>query len=217
MQEVSFEGIDGLLDLPAAPRALLVLAHGAGASMRHPFLAEVSRALAAREIGTLRYAFPYAQRGRKAPDPPATLQATVRAAVLAAASLAPGVPLLAGGKSMGGRMTSQAAAEAPLPAVRGLVFLGFPLHPAGRPATGRGSHLAGVGLPMLFLQGTRDPLADLSLLEPIVRGLGEAARLHVIEDADHGFHVRKRSGRADAAVLEELCEAVAGFAAQAAR
>jgi predicted alpha/beta-hydrolase family hydrolase len=218
MREVAFSGIDGLLELPGDPSALLVLAHGAGAPMRHVFLEEIARALAARGIGTLRFAFPYAQRGAKAPDPPAVLERTVRAAVAAAAELAPGLPLLAGGKSMGGRMTSQLAAEEPLPGVRGLVFLGFPLHPAGRPATTRGAHLLRVPLPMLLVQGTRDALADLALLTPIVESLGGRATLHVVEDGDHGFHVRKRSGRDDAAVLQEIAEAVARFAAaQAAR
>jgi hypothetical protein len=180
--------------------------------MRHVFLERFSAVMVEREVGTLRYAFPYAQRGAKAPDPPAVLMATVRAAVVGAAKHAPGLPLLAGGKSMGGRMTSQAMAEAPLPGVRGLLFLGFPLHAAGRPSTSRGAHLAKVGVPMLFLQGTRDSLADLSLLEPIIRGLGKKATLHVVGDADHGFHVRKRSGRTDEEVLAELADAVVSWA-----
>src|SRR5262245_46729120 len=158
--------VEGLLDRPGDARALLVLAHGAGAPMRHVFMEQLTRRLVARRVAVLRYAFPYTQRGAKAPDKPPVLMATVRAAVAAAADLAEGLPLFAGGKSMGGRMTSQATAEDPLPGVRGIVFVGFPLHAAGQPATGRGAHLAKVSVPMLFLQGTRDTLTDLTLLRP---------------------------------------------------
>lgn len=180
--------------------------------MRHVFMEQLSGRLASRGLGTLRYAFPYAQRGARAPDPPPVLMATVRAAVAAAAQHAPGLPLLAGGKSMGGRMTSQAMAESALPGVRGIVFYGFPLHAAGRPSTSRGTHLARVAAPLLFLQGTRDTLADLTLLTPIVQDLGDRATLQVIEDADHGFHVRKSSGKTDAMVLDALAEATATWA-----
>jgi len=208
--------VDGLLDLPAEARTLLVLAHGAGAPMRHVFLEELSGRLRARGVATLRYAFPYAQRGARAPDPPPVLMATVRAAVASAADLAPGLPLFAGGKSMGGRMTSQAMAAAPLPGVRGLVFVGFPLHAAGKPSAARGAHLSEVRVPMLFLQGTRDTLADLALLRPVVDGLAQA-RTHVVEGADHGFHVRKSSGRTDGQVLDELADVTAAWMDQAVR
>ena len=208
--------VEGLLDRPADARALLVLAHGAGASMRHVFLEQLTRRLTGQRVAVLRYAFPYTQRGARAPDKPPVLMATVRAAVAAASDLAPDLPLFAGGKSMGGRMTAQAMAEAPLPAVRGLVFVGFPLHPAGRPSTSRAAHLAKVPVPMLFLQGTRDTLADLALLRPVVRPLARTT-LHVVEDADHGFHVRKTSGSTDAQVLDELAEVTAAWMDQAVR
>jgi hypothetical protein len=201
--------VSALLLAPARPRALYVLAHGAGAGMRHPFMEAIARRLAAGGIATLRYQFLYSEQGARRPDPEPLLLATVRAAVAAGREAAGGAPLLAGGKSMGGRMTSRAAATAPLDGVRGLVFLGFPLHPAGRPGVSRAEHLARVGVPMLFLQGTRDTLADLTLLAPIVERLGERAVLRVIEHADHGFHVLKRSGRTDEQVLDELATAVA--------
>jgi len=204
--------VSALLLRPQGARALLVLAHGAGAGMTHRFLEGFAAALAAGGIATLRYQFPYAEAGSRRPDPRARLLETVRAAVAAGAESAGGLPLLAGGKSMGGRMTSLAAAEAPLPSVRGLVFAGFPLHPAGRPGTERAAHLAQVELPMLFLQGTRDHLADLALLRPICEGLGARATLHVVEGADHGFAVLRRSGRSAEDVLRELAEAVAAFA-----
>jgi len=208
--------VEGLLSRAGEARSLLVLAHGAGAPMRHVFLEELTRRLTARRVAVLRYAFPYAQRGARAPDKPAVLVATVRAAVAAAADLAGGLPLIAGGKSMGGRMTSLAMAEAPLPGVRGLVFVGFPLHAAGRPSTGRGTHLTAAGVPLLFLQGTRDTLADLTLLRPIVEALPQAT-MHVVEDADHGFHVRRSSGRSDAEVLDELADVTEAWIGQAAR
>ncbi len=200
-----------LLVRPARARWLYVLAHGAGAGMRHPFLEAVARALAHREVATFRYQFPYMERRDGRPNPPGVLEATVRAAVRAAASAAPGLSLVAGGKSLGGRMTSSAAARHPLDGVQGLVFLGFPLHPPKRPASERAQHLDAVSVPMLFLQGTRDDLADLSLLEPVCRRLGPRATLHVVEGADHSFRVLKRSGRTDTQVLDELVGAVAGW------
>ena len=216
-RELRFEAggageVSALLDLPAGARWLLVLAHGAGAGMRHRFLEAATAGLAARRIATFRYQFPYMEAGRRGPDRPPKLVATVRAAVEAAAREAPGLPLLAGGKSMGGRMTSTAAAEEPLPGVRGLVFFGFPLHPPGRPGTERAGHLAAVGAPMLFLQGTRDEFAGLDLLRPVVEGLGARATLHVIDGADHSFGVRKSSGRTNDEVLDELTEAVSTWA-----
>jgi uncharacterized protein len=201
--------VNHLLDLPADARALLVLGHGAGAGMRHPFLADVSAALAARGIGVLRYEFPYMEEGRPRPDRPDVATARVREAVAAAARLAPGVPLLAGGKSFGGRMTSTAQSETPLPGVRGLVFLGFPLHAPKRPSTDRSAHLDSVGIPMLFLQGTRDDLADLGLMREVTGRLGARAALHVVEGGNHSFDVPKRGGRTRAEVLAELADAVA--------
>jgi len=205
------EGVEvsTLLLRPPRPRALYVLAHGAGAGMRHAFLESMAERFAAQGIGTLRYQFPYMeQRGRR-PDPEPVLFATVRAAVAAGREAAGGLPLLAGGKSMGGRMTSRAAAAEPLHRVAGLVFLGFPLHPDGRPGVSRADHLAKVDIPMLFLQGTRDTLADLTLLRPVVERLGERATLRVIDHADHMFHVLKRSGRTDDQVQDELAAATA--------
>jgi predicted alpha/beta-hydrolase family hydrolase len=201
--------VSALLLAPERPSAFYVLAHGAGAGMRHAFMEAIAQRLAARGIATLRYQFLYAERGGRRIDPEPLLLATVRAAVAAGREAAGGLPLLAGGKSMGGRMTSRAAAAAPLEGVRGLVFLGFPLHPAGQPGVSRADHLARVDLPMLFLQGTRDALADLTLLRPIVERLGKRATLRVIEHADHGFHVLKRSGRTDEQVLDELATAMA--------
>jgi len=179
--------------------------------MRHPFLEAVAGALAARRVATLRFEFPYRAAGARRPDPRPVLVAAVRAAVEEGARVAPGLPLLAGGKSLGGRMASHAAAEGRIAAARGLVFLGFPLHPSGRPAVERAAHLADVPQPMLFLQGTRDTLADLALLAPICEKLGPRARLHVVDGADHGFHVPKRSGRTDAEVIEVLAGEVARF------
>jgi uncharacterized protein len=206
--------VSTLLMLPVLARALYVLAHGAGAGMRHPFMATISGRLAARGVGTLRYQFPYMEQGGRRPDPEPLAVATVRAAVAAGRAVAGGLPLLAGGKSFGGRMTSRAAAGAPLEGVAGLVFLGFPLHPAGKPDVTRAEHLARVALPMLFLQGTRDTLADLARLEPVLRDLGGRATLRVLEHADHSFHVPKRSGRTDDQVLDELADAVAGWAGE---
>ncbi|HXJ45378.1 MAG TPA: alpha/beta family hydrolase [Candidatus Dormibacteraeota bacterium] len=204
--------VSGILVRPDNAKWMLVLGHGAGAGMRHTFMEALAEELARAGVATLRYLFPYMEERRKVPDKPAVLTATVVAAVRAAAGVAPDLPLLAGGKSMGGRMTSQAAAEHPLEGVRGLVFFGFPLHPPKQPATKRAEHLARVTVPMLFLQGTRDELADLKLLKPICKKLGERATLHVIETADHSFHVLKKSGRCDADVLRELAETTAKWA-----
>jgi uncharacterized protein len=200
--------VSGLLLRPDQARWLLLLAHGAGAGMRHPFMERLAAELAAVEIATLRYQFPYMELRRGRPDPPAILTATVAAALRTASQAAPGLPILAGGKSMGGRMTSEAAAQGLLPGVHGLVFFGFPLHPPKAPGTKRAAHLSGVSLPMLFLQGTRDTLADLALLRPVLQNLGELATLYVIESADHGFHVLKRSGQSDEQVLTELARTV---------
>lgn len=198
--------MSGLLLVPAQAHACYVLAHGAGAGMTHPFMASVAEGLAERGIATLRYQFPYMERGTKRPDPPALAQATVRAAVAAAARRLPDIPLIAGGKSFGGRMTSQAQAVAPLPGVRGLAFLGFPLHAAGRPSEERGRHLYDVQLPMLFVQGSRDALADLALLRRLIERLGERATLHLVTGGDHSFHVPARSGRKDADVMAEMLD-----------
>jgi len=201
-----------VLSRPTKARWHLVLAHGAGAGMNHPFMEKLAGELAGAGVATFRYQFPYLEGGRRLPDAPAVLMATVVAAVRAAAKTAPDLPLLAGGKSMGGRMTSQAAAQRPLDGVRGLVFFGFPLHPPNRPATKRADHLVKVTMPMLFLQGTRDNLADLRLLRPICAKLGSRATLHVIETADHSFHVLKRSGKSDTEVKQELAETVVSWA-----
>jgi uncharacterized protein len=203
--------VSGLLMVPPGARACYVLAHGAGAGMTHPFMAQISAGLAERSIASLRYQFPYMERRPKRPDPPALAQATVRAAVAEAARRLPAFALMAGGKSFGGRMTSQAQAAAPLPGVRGLAFLGFPLHPAGKPSDDRARHLFDVRVPMLFLQGSRDALAGLTLLRPIVDRLGERASLAVFEDADHSFHVPARSGRRDADVRRDLLDALAAW------
>lgn len=200
--------VSGLFLRPPEAFALYVLAHGAGAGMRHRFMEAVAGVLAARRIATLRYQFPYTEAGARRPDPPAVLEATVRAAVAVAAECAPDLPLIAGGKSMGGRMTSGAQARAPLPGVRGLAFLGFPLHPPKQPAIARAEHLDAVTLPMLFLQGTRDDLADLGLITGVCERLGPRATLRVIDGADHSFAVLKRSGRSDAQVLDELADTV---------
>ena len=179
--------------------------------MNHPFMAAVATELAQRGIATLRYQFPYMERGAKQPDPPRLAQATVRTAVAAAQALVPALPLLAGGKSYGGRMTSQAQAKTPLQGVRGLTFLGFPLHPAGRPSQDRAVHLFNVQIPMLFLQGTRDALASLDQLEPLCKTLGRRATLRLFADADHSFHVPARSGRKDVQVLADVLDALASW------
>lgn len=203
--------VSALFERPSDARWLLLLAHGAGAGMHHPFLERLARELYERGVATLRYQFPYTEAGRRRPDYQSKLLATVRSAVREADRVAPDLPLFAGGKSMGGRMTSLAAAAEPLPGVAGLVFLGFPLHPAGRPGVERGEHLAEVGTPLLFLQGTRDPLADLELLAPVCRDLGTRARLHVVEGGDHSFKVLKRSERDEDEVMAELGDAVRSF------
>jgi len=200
--------VAALLVRPADARLLYVLAHGAGAGMRHPFLETISQRLAEREIATLRYQFPYMEQRARRPDPPAVAAAAVRAAVMEAERAAPGLPLVAGGKSFGGRMTSTAQAGEPLPGVRGLVFLGFPLHPPGRPGNERAEHLTQVQIPMLFLQGTRDDFADLKLLRPLVKRLGTRATLHLVDGGDHSFKVLKRSGRTDGDVMTELVGAI---------
>ena len=210
--------VEALLLRPDDARCLLVFAHGAGAGMHHPFMERLAGQLAGCGVATLRYHFPYMQHRRKRPDPPAVLAATVRAAVAAASETAPGLPLLAGGKSLGGRMASLAVADersAPsrgIASVRGLVFFGFPLHPAGRPGTQRAEHLARVRIPMLFLQGTRDTLADLALLRPLCDTLVPLSTLHVVDGGDHSFHVLKRFGKTDADVLAELARTVAAWA-----
>lgn len=210
--------VAALLQRPRDARWLLMLAHGAGAGMRHAFMETLARELADVGVATLRYQFPYMQQGRPSPSPQAVLIATVRAAIAAAAAAASDLPLLAGGKSLGGRMTSQAvvdpqddASEA-VARVRGLVFFGFPLHAPGKPSATRADHLHRVALPMLFLQGTRDTLADLSLLRPMCAKLGPCATLHVVDTADHSFHVLKRSGTTDAEVLRELARTTAAWA-----
>ncbi|HXY98344.1 MAG TPA: alpha/beta family hydrolase [Steroidobacteraceae bacterium] len=203
--------VSGLLVLPPAARACYVLAHSAGAGMQHPAMRAVAAGLASLGVATLRYQFPYMERGSRRPDPPPLCHATVRAAVAAAARLVPGLPLVAGGRSFGGRMTSQAQAIEPLAGVRGLALLAFPLHPAGEPSTGRAAHLAEVSIPMLFLQGTRDALAERALIEAVVARLGTRATLSLFEDADHSFHVPARSGRTDQQLLAEVLQRLAAW------
>jgi uncharacterized protein len=198
--------------LPApGAEACFVFAHGAGAGMMHPFMSAFAVGLAQRRIATLRYQFPYMQKKSGRPDPPAVCHATVRAAVEAAARLSP-LKLIAGGKSFGGRMTSQAQASGPLPGVRGLAFLGFPLHAAGNPSNSRGEHLLAVDIPMLFLQGEKDRLAELDLLRPLIQRLGAAATLVCAPEADHSFHVPKRSGRTDAEIMTAMLDAFGAWA-----
>ena len=188
-----------------------MLAHGAGAGMRHPFLATIAQALGERGVATYRYEFLYVEKGSGRPDPPAVAEARVREAVIDAAKVAPGLPVFAGGKSFGGRMTSQAQAHDPLSGVHGLAFLGFPLHPPGRPGTSRAEHLSDVEVPMLFLQGTRDDFAGLDLLRPIVKKLGKSATLHIVEGGDHSFKVLKRSGRTEVDVMNELADTITAW------
>lgn len=204
--------VSALLERPDTARWLMVLGHGAGAGMRHHFMDDAAAALASHQIATFRYQFPYMEKRTSRPDPQPVLLATVRSAVAAAHAAAQDLPLLAGGKSMGGRMTSLASAEDVLPDVRGLVFFGFPLHPPGAPGTGRAEHLERVTTPMLFLQGTRDKLADLELLGPVIERLGSKATLHIVQGGDHSFGVPKRSGRSLEEVLEELARTVATWA-----
>ena len=203
--------VSALLVGPSKPSALYVLAHGAGAGMRHAFMETMAARLAARGVATLRYQFPYVENGSRRIDPEPLLLDTVRAAVAMGREAAGGVTLIAGGKSMGGRMTSRAAAASPLAGVAGIAFLGFPLHPAGQPGISRAEHLAKVSVPLLFLQGTRDTLAELPLLRPVVDKLGARATLHIVEHADHMFHVLKKSGRTDEQVLDELADTVAAW------
>ena len=206
---VDVRRVSGLLQVPSRARACYVLAHGAGADMAHPFMATVADGLAARGIATLRYQFPYMEQGSKRPDAPKLAQATVRAAVAQASHMLPKLGLVAGGKSFGGRMTSQAQTESPLPGVRGLAFLGFPLHAAGRPSEERAKHLFEVQIPMLFLQGTRDALADVHLMEKLAHQLGPRATLKLFSAADHSFHVPARTGRKDADIRVEVLDALA--------
>jgi predicted alpha/beta-hydrolase family hydrolase len=205
------EVVSGLLLVPEHHTACVVLAHGAGAGMTHPFMAAIAAGLCERSIATLRYQFPYMEKGGRRPDSPAVAQAAVRAAIAEAQARLPSVPRFAGGKSFGGRMTSQAQAASPLPGVLGLAFLGFPLHPAGKPSVTRAEHLRRVDVPMLFLQGTRDTLADASLIEQVTTDLGQRASLAMIPDADHSFHVPARSGRTDADVRTGLLDALAAW------
>jgi hypothetical protein len=203
--------VSAILVRPRAARTLYVFAHGAGAGMRHAFLESVTDRLAAAAVATFRFNFPFTEAGRRGPNPEPVLLETVRSAVVEAARLAPKLPLFAGGKSMGGRMTSKAAAAEVLPGVLGLAFFGFPLHPPGKRSAERGAHLGEVGLPMLFLQGTRDELADLELLRPLLASVRPRPSLHVVDEADHGFHVPKRTGRSDDDVLDELCATFAAW------
>jgi predicted alpha/beta-hydrolase family hydrolase len=205
--------VSALLIRPKDARACFVFAHGAGAGMAHSFMEQAAAGLAERGIATLRYQFPYMEKASKRPDPPSIAHATVRAAVKEAARHCPGLPLVAGGKSFGARMTSQAQARAPLEGVRGLAFFGFPLHPAGKPSIDRADHLAEIHVPMLFLQGTNDKLAELLLLKPVVEKLKLLATLHLVEAADHSFHVPARSGRNDREVMNEILDALAAWVA----
>jgi predicted alpha/beta-hydrolase family hydrolase len=201
----------GLLQTPASAKACYVFAHGAGAGMNHEFMAAIAKGLAERSIASLRFNFPFMEQGSKRPDSPAIAHAAIRAAVAEAARRVPDVPLFTGGKSYGGRMSTQAQAVEPLPGVKGIVLVGFPLHPAGKPSTERAAHLADVKLPMLFLQGTRDSLADLNLITQTTTSLGKKASLHIVDGADHAFHALARSGRTDAQVRDELLDTMAAW------
>jgi len=214
--KLSVDGADdvsALLDYPHQARACFVFAHGAGAGMTHEFMARVASGLGDRGIATLRYQFPYMEKASRRPDPPAIAHAAVRSAVAEAARCCPGLTLIAGGKSFGGRMTSQAQADAPLPGVLGLAFLGFPLHLAGKPSETRAKHLSGVDIPMLFVQGTRDKLAEWPLIEPVVKRLGASASLYPVQEADHAFHVLARSGRNDQEVMGEIIDTLSAWIA----
>jgi len=203
--------VSALLLRPENARACFVLAHGAGSGMSHPFMETVATGVAQRDIATLRYQFPYMEKGSKRPDGPDVAHAAVRAAVAEAARRCPGLPLVAGGKSFGGRMTSQAQAIAPLASVRGLAFLGFPLHPPGKPSVERAAHLSELKIPMLFLQGTRDDFAEMALLQPVVKRLGALASLHLVQEGDHSLHVPARSGRNNSEVMNEVLDALAAW------
>jgi predicted alpha/beta-hydrolase family hydrolase len=205
--------VSALFQLPPAATACFVLAHGAGAGMEHASMTAIAAELAARSVATLRFQFPYMELRKGRPDPPPVCHATVRAAVAEAARRAPTLPLFAGGRSFGGRMNSQAQAIEPLPGVKGLAFLGFPLHPAGKPSVERAEHLREVKIPMLFLQGTRDELAKLELLQPVIGRLGPPATLKLLQDADHSFHVPARTGRKDPEVRAEMLDALAAWIA----
>jgi predicted alpha/beta-hydrolase family hydrolase len=209
--------VSGLLTAPPSSKACFVVAHGAGAGMQHPFMVNLANDLGARGIATLRYQFPYMENLGKRPDPPARCHAAVRAAVATAHALLPALPLFAGGKSFGGRMTSQAQAIAPLAGVAGLAFLGFPLHPAAKPSDDRAKHLFDVHIPMLFVQGTRDNLAEIGLLTPLVARLGPSATPHAVEGADHSFHVLARSGRNDREVMRDILDTLAAWIGTIAR
>ena len=216
IQLSSTQKVAAITRMPAGTTSCFVFAHGAGAGMDHPFMEAVSSGLAERRIGTLRYQFPFMENGSKRADTPSVAHAAVRAAVAEAGRRFSGMPLFAGGKSFGGRMTSQAQAADPLKAVLGLIFLGFPLHPAGTPSQDRAKHLLEVAIPMLFIQGTRDKLADEPLVRSVVQGLGQRATLEVVDGADHAFHVPVRSGRTDAEVLGKVLDTVAKWATQVA-
>jgi predicted alpha/beta-hydrolase family hydrolase len=208
------ETVSAIWQAPDDPKAVLVLAHGAGAGMTHRHMASAADGLEARGVATLRYQFPYMEKGGKRPDPPAIAQMAVRAAAAEGLRRAGALPLFAGGRSFGARMTSQAQAKSPLDAVKGLVFFAFPLHPSGKPGTDRADHLQDVKVPMLFLQGTKDTLAELDLLRPVVLGLGERATLILADDADHSFHVPAKTGRKDADVLAELLDRAVAWMAR---
>ncbi|MEJ2616285.1 MAG: dienelactone hydrolase family protein [Ignavibacteriaceae bacterium] len=203
--------VSAVLMTPEDAKYLLVLAHGAGAGMNHPFMEMLSVKLVEKNFAVFRYQFPYFEKGRRSPDPPNILSATVRSAVEAASNKIKGLPVYAGGKSLGGRMTSTAASKEALPNVKGIIFFGFPLHAPGRPSSDRAEHLFKVNVPILFLQGTRDKLADLNLLKPVIKKLKDKAELHIIEGADHSFHVLKSSGRTDEQVIEEMAKTVSDW------
>ncbi len=204
--------VSGIVIMPEKAKLFLVLAHGAGADMHHSFMETFAGYLADEKIGTLRYNFPYTENKKKRPDFAPVLMETVRSAVKTARDFSGSLPVFAGGKSMGGRMTSMVASKAPLENVKGIVFIGFPLHPPGKPSTERSEHLFNVDVPLLFLQGTRDKLAEPELLKPVVKKLGDKAALHVIDGADHSFHMLKSSGRTDDSVLRELASTIGNWA-----